>query len=176
MPAQYLLVPEARIAVLIGPKGKTKRKIESLTGTKLTIDSASGEVTIEGSDALQVMKAEAMCKAIARGFAPEKAFLLAKDYYELRIINLREIIGKSRRAIHTKKARVIGSAGRIRKRIEDECNCYVSVYGDTIALIGLEEDIDDAESLIMDILSGAEIETAFRRHEERRLSKKGFEL
>ena len=176
MASQYLLIPEERIAVLIGPKGHTKKRIESLTETTIVVDSPSGEVTIEGSDALQVRKAELMCKAIARGFSPKKAFLLASDSYELRVLSLREIVGKSRKAIHTKKARVIGTGGRIRKRIEDDYNCYVSVYGDTISLIGLEEDLDYAESLIRDILSGAEIENAFIKHEKKRIIKKEFEL
>jgi len=176
MASQYLLVPESRIAVLIGPKGKTKKRIESLTDTKIIVDSSSGEVTIEGDDALKVRKAETMCRAIARGFAPEKAFKLANEQYELRVLNLREIIGKSRKAIHTKKARVIGSGGRIRKRIEEDYNCYVSVYGDTIALIGLEEDLDYAEPLVMNILSGAEIENAFRKNERMRVSRKEFEI
>lgn len=176
MPSAYLLVPYERIAVLIGPKGRTKKKIEQLTKTKITVDSSTGEVTIEGSDALQEMIAEKICKAIARGFAPEKAFLLSKEYYELRIIDLRELIGKSPKAIHTKKARIIGTSGSIRKRIEDSCNCHVSVYGDTVALIGTEDDLDCAESIVMDIISGSEIETAFRRLEERKLSKTSFDF
>jgi len=176
MPSTYLLAPHERIAVLIGPKGKTKKKIEHITGTKITIDSESGEVTIEGKNAVQEMLAEKICRAIARGFAPEKAFLLAKEYYELRIIDLKDVIGKSPRAIHTKKARVIGTSGSVRKRIEDSCNCYISVYGDTVALIGLEEDLDYAESIVMDILAGGEIEAAFRRLEERKLSKGSFEF
>jgi len=169
-------VPEDRIGALIGAGGKTKRKIEHATKTKITIDSETGEVTIEGSDAFNVINAEKVCKAIARGFSPEKALLLVKDYYELRLISLREVIGKSRKAIHTKKARVIGTKGSVRRRIEKETNCFVAVYGDTIALIGLENELDDAESVILDILSGAEIPTAFERLEERKLAKEKFEL
>lgn len=176
MPEQYLRVPEDRIGALIGPEGKTKRKIEQVTKTKITVDSETGEVTIEGSDALNVVKAEKICKAIARGFAPERAILLAKDCYELRLISLREVIGKSRKAIHTKKARVIGTKGSVRRRIENETNCFVAVYGDTIALIGLEDDLEDAESIILDILGGAEIPAAFERLEERKLTKEKFEL
>jgi len=176
MPEEYLRVPEDRIGVLIGPKGKTKRKIEQLTKTKLSVDSSTGELTIEGDDALNVIKAAKICKAIARGFSPEKALLLSKDYYELLIIDLREEVGKSRKAIHTKKARVIGTKGSVRKRIEKETNCFVSVYGDTIGIIGLEDDLKDAEEIILDILHGAEIPAAFEKLAERKLSKSKFEL
>lgn len=176
MPERYLRVPEDRIGALIGPEGKTKRKIEKITKTKITIDSKTGEVTIENSDAFNVLIAERICKAIARGFAPEKALLLAEDHYELRVISLREILGGSRKAIHTKKARIIGTKGSVRRKIESETNCFIVVYGDTIALIGLEDDLEDAESIILDIVNGAEIPKAFERLEERRLSKRKFEL
>ncbi|MEM4598862.1 MAG: KH domain-containing protein [Candidatus Diapherotrites archaeon] len=176
MASTYLLVPEERIGVLIGPKGKIKSRIEALTKTKVVIDSENGEVSISGNDAFQVVVAEKICKAIARGFAPEKAFLLSKDYYDLRVIDVRDLVGKSQKAIHTKKSRVIGTEGSIRKRIEESCNCYVSVYGDTVSIIGTEEDLDFAEAIIMDILSGAEIETAFRRHSLRKSGKADFDF
>ncbi|MEM4662658.1 MAG: KH domain-containing protein [Candidatus Diapherotrites archaeon] len=176
MASASLLVPEDRIGVLIGPKGKTKKHIEAITNTKLEIDSESGEVNIQGEDAYKVIIAEKICKAIARGFSPEKAFLLSKEYYDLRIIDLKEIVGKSQRAIHTKKSRVIGTSGSVRERIEESCNCYISVYGDTVSIIGTYEELDLAEEILLDILGGAEIESAFRRHEFRKSSRATFDL
>ncbi len=175
MPEQYLLIPEDRIGALIGKKGKTKQKIEKLTGAKIYIDSSSGEVRITSDEALALLKAVNICKAIARGFAPEKAFLLAKDYYELRIIDMKDFLS-TKRAIEVKKARLIGTKGSVRKRLEELCNCYVSVYGNTVALIGIEEDLEDAERFIIEILEGADIEAAFRRLKERKTIKHGFEV
>ncbi|MCX8190231.1 MAG: KH domain-containing protein [Candidatus Diapherotrites archaeon] len=176
MASTCLLVPEERIGVIIGPKGKTKKRIEALTKTNIVVDSENGEVSITGDDAFQVMVAEKICKAIARGFAPEKAFMLSKDYYELRVLDVRELVGKSQKAIHTKKSRVIGTEGSIRKRIEESCNCYLSVYGDTVSIIGTQDDLDFAEAIVLDILSGAEIETAFRHHSLRKSGKADFDF
>ena len=42
----YVRIPASRIGAVIGPKGRTKRKLEELSGCKLTIDSAEGLVEI----------------------------------------------------------------------------------------------------------------------------------
>ena len=42
----YLKVPLARIGAVIGPKGKTKKKLEQLSGCKLLIESDEGIIEI----------------------------------------------------------------------------------------------------------------------------------
>ena len=43
----YVRIPASRIGAVIGPKGRTKRKLEEISGCKLTIDSAEGLVEIK---------------------------------------------------------------------------------------------------------------------------------
>ena len=61
-------VPKARIAVLVGTKGQTKRKIQNQTQTFLKIDSREGEVLIESDDSVQILITKSIIQAIARGF------------------------------------------------------------------------------------------------------------
>ena len=42
----YLKVPLSRVGAVIGPKGKTKRKLEQLSGCKLLIESDEGIIEI----------------------------------------------------------------------------------------------------------------------------------
>ena len=42
----YLKVPLSRVGAVIGPKGKTKRKLEQLSGCKLLIESEEGIIEI----------------------------------------------------------------------------------------------------------------------------------
>jgi len=43
----FARIPAERLGVLIGPDGETKRRLQELTGTRIAVDSASGEVTID---------------------------------------------------------------------------------------------------------------------------------
>lgn len=162
MEEDFLHVPEDRIAVLIGKNGETKKLIEKQGNCRLKVDSETGEVRVEAQDAVQLMKAISVVKAIARGFVPGKALNLFDDDYCLEIIKLRELIGKSEKAIENKKARVIGKQGKVRERIEELAECFVSVYGNTIGIIGKLESISAAKEGIEMLLQGAKIENLER--------------
>ncbi|MEM0359959.1 MAG: KH domain-containing protein [Candidatus Diapherotrites archaeon] len=176
MAQSFLRVPLNRIAVIIGPKGKTKARIEKETKTKIEIDSQSGEISIEGKDGEKQHIAENIVKAIGRGFSPQKAMMLLGEDTTMSIIKLKDVVGKSEKAIRQKKARIIGSKGQTRNRIEKETNCSVSVFGNTIAIIGRFEEIENAEFVINSILEGANISTAFEMLKEKMMEEKRFEL
>jgi len=128
------------------------------------------------AESMNFIKAMDIVKAIARGFSPEKALLLANDRFALRVLSLCEIVGKSERAIHQKKARVIGRNGSVRANIEKETNCYISVYGNTVSIIGEIEEIALAEEAIEMLLHGANVSTVYKRIKKRKLMEKKFEL
>jgi len=95
MNMKFVKIPMERVAVLIGKDGEVRKKIEE-HGVKLTIDSKTGDVKIEG-DALAEMDAENVVKAIGRGFSPQHAFYLFNDSYYLTIIDMRDYVGKRNR-------------------------------------------------------------------------------
>lgn len=175
MEEDYLRVPEDRIGAIIGKQGETKKLIEKQGKCKLRIDSESGEVTVEAEDAMQLMKAMNVVKAIARGFTPEKALNLFNDEYYLEIIKLREIVGKSEKAIQNKKARIIGKEGKIRHAIEDASECFIAVYGNTVAIIGKIDGVSNAKEAIEMLLEGTKFENVERFLYNKKM-KKGFEL
>ncbi|PIU21141.1 MAG: RNA-processing protein [Candidatus Diapherotrites archaeon CG08_land_8_20_14_0_20_34_12] len=173
---EQINVPKDRIAALIGKVGSTKKQIEELTKSKLNIDSKTGEVLIENKDVFMLHKTEEIVKAIARGFSPEKSLLLLDEEFFMDIIPLKEIIGKSEKEIHTKKARVIGRQGTIRAEIEEKTGTYISVYGNTIGIIGNALNMDLAKQAIEMLLNGAKIES-MRVFLDKRISKsKEFKL
>ena len=79
MTTQEMKISTARIGVLIGKSGSTKREIEEKIGISLRIDSEEGLVTIEGEDPVNVMTATNVISAINRGFSPDRAFRLFDD-------------------------------------------------------------------------------------------------
>ncbi|MCX6802140.1 MAG: KH domain-containing protein [Candidatus Diapherotrites archaeon] len=176
MAQSFLRVPAGRIAVLIGPRGKTKARIERETKTKIEIDSRSGEISVDGKDGEKQHVAENIVKAIGRGFAPQKAMQLLHEDTTMSVIKLRDLLGKSEKAIKQKKARIIGSGGQVRNRIEKDTNCSVSIFGNTVAVIGRFDEIENAEYVINSILEGANISTAFEMLKEKKMEEKKFEL
>lgn len=158
---QETRITKERIGVLIGKKGLTKHEIEAKTKVKILVDSEEGLVTIEGEEAEGFLRAVETIKAIARGFSPERAFLLLddEDLY-LEIIDLSEIAeapGKMERI----RGRIIGKEGRSRSQIEDLTSTEISVYGKTVAIIGEVERIKVAHEAIEMLINGIPHETVY---------------
>jgi len=174
-------IPRERVGVLIGPKGSVKKKIEDELGVKLTIDSESGSVKIElkrppeeGGDPVALFKARDVVAAIGRGFSPERAFKLFEDGVILSIIDITDYVKPSRNNLVRVRARLIGSGGKTRRIMEETTHTYISIYGDTVAIIGSEEDVRAAEEAVISIINGAPHAQVYRKlNEYARMRKLG---
>lgn len=161
MSIEYVLIPRERVAVLIGPEGTTRKKIEKLCEVTMTIE-ADGRVTIESTVApLKMMNAVSITKAVGRGFSPKHALELLNEDSVLEIIDLEDVI-RSERAIQRQKARIIGRNGKSRELMEQMLNIYISVYGNTVSIIGTPEKIALAKAAIEKLLNGAMHSTVFK--------------
>ncbi|EEB74335.1 KH domain-containing protein [Thermococcus sp. AM4] len=175
---EFVRIPKERIAVLIGRKGKTKREIEERTGTKIEVDSETGEVFItstkETKDPLAVWKARDVVLAIGRGFSPERAFRLFNEGETLEIVNLTDIVvGNEKNALPRVRGRIIGRRGRTREIIEEMSGADVSVYGKTVAIIGNPIQVEVARTAIEKLAKGSPHGVVYRYLERR---KKDLEL
>ncbi len=68
----YLKIPRERVGVLIGPKGKAKRRIESYFGVTIEVESESGSVEITlnpgNRDVTAIFTVRNVVKAIGTSF------------------------------------------------------------------------------------------------------------
>lgn len=141
-------IPEDRLPVLIGKKGRVKKSIEELTETQIEV---SDWVKITGEDSIKLMKAKDMVKAIGRGFTPEEAERLAEDDCSLHVISLSgETYKKRIRLI----GRVIGNKGSSKNIIENETGASIAVKGKTVSTIGTPEETAPAEEALQELLAG----------------------
>ncbi len=169
----YARLPKERIGVAIGPGGGVKEEIERRTGTRLTLDSETGEVRIDpGEDPLGALMAREVLHAIARGFSSERAFRLFEDDQLLEVINIRDFAGRSERALARLKGRAIGERGKTRQIMEETTGAHVSIYGKTIAVIGTAEQLAVAREAIERLLGGAQHSSVYRFLERRRREMK----
>ena len=150
-----LKIPKDRVAVLIGTKGETKKQIESLTKTRVNVDSKEGIVQISGTDALAMYSAKEMIKAVGRGFNPEIAQLLLKQDYSFEILDM-AAFSRNRNDDKRLKGRVIGEKGKSRRTIEELTGAYISVYGKTIGIIGEVGAVGLARRAIESLLAGSQ--------------------
>jgi ribosomal RNA assembly protein len=171
----HVRVPMERIAVLIGPKGEVRRYIEDRTGVTLEIDSRDGSVDVRGEeakDAFLAMRAAEIVKAIGRGFSPEHAFALLRDDFYFSLMEITEYTGKKPNHVRRVRARLIGTDGKTRRLIEELSESYISVYGNTVAIIGDEWGSDVARRAVDMVLSGSEHRTVYGFLEKMRRAKK----
>lgn len=177
-------VPQDRVGAIIGPKGSTKRQIQKISGIKIDIDTEEGEVIIhdevELADPLMALKIMDVIKAIGRGFAPDRAFRLFEDDEYFEVIDLKEFVGGRNNQLTRIRGRLIGQNGKTRRIIEDLTGVEMTIYGNTVALIGSSVSMPVAKHAIELILNGSEHATVYRYLEgERpklRIAELGFEL
>lgn len=175
--ALNVTVPKDRIGALIGPRGSAKIQIEKRLRVELDINSSTGDVKItlsETQDPSLLFRARDTVTAIARGFSPKRAFRLFDEDVFFKLIDLSSTVGKNPSDLKRIKARIIGVNGKARRIIEETTGCFVSVYGDTISIIGGTEEIAVAGEAILMLMRGALHSSVYRyldRHAHRRKMK-----
>ena len=159
---QFVKVPKERIAVIIGPSGSTKKKIEELAKLKLEVNSDDGRVEIsEEEDPILALRTSEVIKAIARGFSPEKALeLFYEDFLTLDIIDLSEA-ATTPKELARLKGRIIGREGKTREIAEKLINVKISVYGKTVSVIGFPEQTTIIRTAIDMLINGVNHGTVY---------------
>ncbi len=158
----YTRIPRDRVAILIGKNGAVRREIEERASCEIIIDG--GSVEIRG-DGVKTWIAKDIVLAIARGFNPEFALRLLNDEFTFELIKLDEFI-KSEKELKRKKGRVIGEGGKSKRVIENLTDTHIAVYGKTIGIIGLYDNVHIAKEAIIRLLGGSGHRSAYHFLEE----------
>jgi len=170
-----LKIPKERVAVLIGKQGETKKEIETAGDINLEIDSKEGDVVISSKDPIKLYTIKEVVTAIGRGFNPEIAMLLLKQDYGFEIISIADY-AKSKADHQRLRGRVIGEEGKSRKIIEELTETYICVYGKTVGIIGLFDNLAMARRAVESLLSGSPHHTVYKWLEKRRKELRKREL
>jgi ribosomal RNA assembly protein len=175
----YDKVPMERIGALIGQDGKIKKMVEERSGAKILIDSHTGEVTIDESDVknpVDALKARDFVKAVGRGFSDDRAARLLDEDNYLEVIDIKEFTGKSKSRMNQVRGRLIGYRGKTRRIIEELTGAELSIYGNTISIIGGAIQLDIAKRAVVMVLKGSEHSTVYRFLERKRAELKIAEM
>jgi ribosomal RNA assembly protein len=145
---EEILVPNDRIGIF------NKAVIESIereSGTRL---ERQDNVILISGEGLEAYQAALAVKAIGRGFAPVRAMKIF-DGMQLEVMKLDD------RSAKRIKSRIIGTNGKARRRLECLSECMISVYGNTVSLIGPPEKIICAKKAVEMLICGASHNTAY---------------
>jgi len=176
-------IPSDRVGTLIGKNGETKRMIQRKSGIRIKVD-VEGEVLFDENsnpnDPVMSLKLMDVIKAVGRGFNPDKAMRLFEDDEYFEIFDLKEIAGDRPNQLGRVRGRLIGTNGKTRALIEDLTGCYMSVYGNTVGLIGNSISLPVARHAVELILNGSEHATVYHYLESQRprlrIAEMGFDL
>ncbi|TLX66892.1 MAG: RNA-binding protein [Thaumarchaeota archaeon] len=170
-----LHIPEERISVVIGNKGKTKKEICKRCNVNIEIESKTGEILISSTsknlDEFGALKARDIIHAISHGFSPERAFRILDEETLFQILDLRNFTSSSNSTSRI-KGRIIGEKGKARKNLEELTNAFISIYGHIIALIGNYEETKLALDAITLLINGRSHKTVYEMlYQAKRKSK-----
>ncbi len=138
-----VVVPKERVRVF------NRKTLEALKKHCSKITVSENVVYIEG-EGLGSYQTQLVVKAIARGFSPNRAFKIFNDK-ELVVLEIKGNKNDLRRI----RARIIGTGGKTRKRLEAETGCLISIYGKTVSIIGDYGDIEIARKAVEMLIKGA---------------------
>lgn len=166
MTIKRIRIPEERVSVLIGTRGKTRKEIEKATGTKIKIDE---DVTLQG-EALGVIAAENIVIAIGRGFSPQHAMELKNEEVVMDVIEL----PKDARSLVRIRSRLIGTNGKSRRNIENLTKTNISIYGRTVCIIGKYENTELAKDAVNRLIKGFSHRSVYEylEHHQKELKQK----
>ncbi len=170
-----LHIPEERISVVIGNKGKTKKEICKRCNVNIQIDSKTGEILVSSTsknmEEFGALKARDIIHAISHGFSPERAFRILDEETLVQILDLRNFTSSSNSTSRI-KGRIIGEKGKARKNLEELTNAFISIYGHAIALIGNYEETKLAIDAITLLINGRSHKTVYEMlYQAKRKSK-----
>ncbi|VUT28096.1 MAG: KH domain protein [Candidatus Syntrophoarchaeum sp. GoM_oil] len=170
---EHIRIPPDRIGSLIGVDGSVKEFIEKNCEVDLVIDSENGSVKLESKgDPSKGLRASDIIKAISHGFSPQNASkLLDDDELLFTIIDISHL-GGSPKELTRIKGRIIGKDGSTRELMEEFTESNISVYGETIAVIGHPEKVRTIEGAIDMLIDGAPHGNVYSYLEKKRREEK----
>jgi ribosomal RNA assembly protein len=153
---QQITIPMKR-AELLSDK-KLMKEITERLGCKITISNGN-EVEIDGN-ALSEFDARNVIQAFARGFDFNVAFKLLSDDYFFSTLDMKDSF-RNEGQIERMRARLIGTEGRTKKYIEAVSGAYLSIYGNSVSMIGTTDEIKIASAAVNILLEGGTHSAAY---------------
>jgi len=154
----FIVIPEERMKILKKDE-KWREQLKKLSDAKIKLND---EISIESEDTFQVLRLKEVMKAFGRGFDFDSALNLLDEDYFLEVIEINDFCGKSKKRQTVLKGRVIGTKGKMKKMVEKYCDVKVAIYGKTISILGIWNNVRKAKQAIEMLLEGRMHTTVYK--------------
>ncbi|MEM4255090.1 MAG: hypothetical protein QXR53_02045 [Candidatus Norongarragalinales archaeon] len=139
------------------------------TGAKIS-RIEEGDLEIEGEGGSEWF-AEQVLTALALGFEYKKALKMLNDEFFLEVIDLKAAMWGKKNRVEQMKGRIIGTQGKAKATLEELTDCWISIAGDNVALLGRYEDLKDAKEGVLQLLEGKSHGTVYAFLEKKKAEK-----
>lgn len=147
---EEILIPADRIGVF---NRSAIEAIEKESGAKL---ERKDNIIFVSGEGIEAYATTIVVKAIGRGFSPIRAMKIFQGM-QLEVIKLEGNESNARRI----KSRIIGTNGKARRKLEHLSNSMISVYGNTVSIIGPPEKIIAAKKAVDMLICGSNHNTVY---------------
>jgi ribosomal RNA assembly protein len=152
---EHIRIPEKRIGAL----RRILPKVQKNLGCKIAF-AEENDVIIDGESYAEY-NAKNVLQAFGRGFSINDAYKLLDENYFFKYINLKDVL-KGEDQIRRIKARIIGTEGKTKEYIEAVSGVILSIYGNTIGLIGTLDQLEAATGALQALVEGSTHKKAYR--------------
>lgn len=157
---RIVTLPAKRISRLLRNNARALRELERLSGVEVFIrdepGALEGEVEVSGEDSEKEWLAEQALLAIDLGFEPKHAFKVFKENHYLEIVDLGEAMHGKANAVSRQKARIIGTGGSAKEKLEKLSEANLALSDDArVGIVGEFEEVKAAKEAILRLLEGA---------------------
>ncbi len=153
---EQILIPKERARLL---DQRALPSLQRLLKCRIEVREEN-EVMIAG-EPYDEYNARNVIQAFGRGFSINTSCKLLGESYFFKYINMRDMFRKNEQ-VKRLKARIIGEGGRSKKYIETVSETELSIYGDTVGIIGTIQGISIAVIGIEALLGGGTHKKAYR--------------
>lgn len=140
------------------------KDIEKRGEVEIKFKAGAAHITSLEEDGGKEWIAEQVIEAVIDGFEPKQAFKLFSDEFFIERIDLSLAFRRKEKSIERIKARIIGTEGKARKKLEEESGTFIAVSNakDIVSIIGHFEDLQNAKEAILRLMEGANHESVYR--------------
>ncbi len=124
------------------------------------ISLRDGKELVISGDPYDEYNARNVMQAFARGFGIDTAYKLLSDDYFFKSIDLGSLFSKKER-IQRIKARIIGREGRAKEYMQSISGAEMSVYGDTVSVIGTVDELKIISAALDILIEGGTHKKAY---------------
>lgn len=158
---EQLYIPKERLKLLKDNPAILKAVIQACKTKISIIDDEAIEIN---GGAFEEFTSKNVLFAYGRGFDIKIALLLNSQDYYFKVVDIK-LIERNKQRIRQIKSRIIGEGGRTKRYVEQVSGAHISIYGDSVAIIGKIDSLYEAETAINTIIEGGTHRLAYLKME-----------